>query len=51
MAIGDYVLTEDVNVNQGIFFAKNDCTGMALHCLEVASILRKAKEISRTFLF
>lgn len=29
IAIGDYVLTEDVNVDLGLFFAASDYTGEA----------------------
>lgn len=51
MAIGDYVLTEDVNVDLDLFFAESDYTGEASHCLEVTFIHLKAKQIAQTFLF
>lgn len=52
IAIGDYVLTEDVNVDLALFFfAKSDYTGESSHCLEVTSIHLKAKQISQTFSF
>lgn len=51
MAIGDYVLTEDVNADRSLFFffllhLQTDYTGEVSHYLEVTSILPKHKQIS-----
>lgn len=50
MAIGDYVLTEDVNADRSLFFLllhlQTDYTGKVSHYLEVTSILPKHKQIS-----
>lgn len=49
IAVGDYVLTEDVNVDLGLFFfffAKSDYTDEASLGLEVTSVHLKAKQIS-----